>query len=162
MMKDLEGFATNKLSEEGIKIPLMDVDGNPTKHWIVIKGTDSKAFKKAQSVFRKNVLEAQELAEVTDGYDFSLISEKETNVLLASLVVDWSFKNDDGTPYECNTKNIVEVLEQAPVLADEIDKVSSRRRNFIKRSLRKSKNGQRKNSSSKRNPKTAKQVEKTT
>ena len=52
-MKDLEGFATSELSEEGVKIPLIDVEGNPTKHWLKIKSVDSKAFKKAQADFQK-------------------------------------------------------------------------------------------------------------
>ena len=46
-MKDLEVFATAKLAEEGVKIPLTDVEGNETKHWIKIKSTDSISFKKS-------------------------------------------------------------------------------------------------------------------
>ena len=157
-MKDLEGFATSELSEEGVKIPLIDVEGNPTKHWLKIKSVDSKAFKKAQAVFRKNVLEAHELENNDSSFDYSKISDKETNRLLASLVVDWSFKNDDGTEYKCNEKSIIELLEQAPVLAQEIDEVSSKRRNFIKRSLSQSENMRLNNSSSKRSQKKAKSV----
>ena len=86
------------------------------------------------------MLEAHELENNDSSFDYSKISDKETNRLLASLVVDWSFKNDDGTEYKCNEKNIIELLEQAPVLAQEIDEVSSKRRNFIKRSLSQSEN----------------------
>ena len=84
--------------------------------------------------------------------------EKETRELLSSLVVDWSFKNDDGTDYPCNKINNIKVLEQAPILFDEIDTASARRANFIERSLQKSQNLQENNSSSKRPRKKAKSV----
>jgi hypothetical protein len=155
-MKDLEAFATSELSEAGVIIPLMDVEGNPTEHWIKIKGVDSNAFRKAQSSFRKRALELHELESNNPDRDYSKQIEKETNKLLASLVVDWSFKNDDGTPYECSESNIVDVLEKAPVLANEIDAASAKRKNFIKRSLNPSGNLQSKNSSSKKSPRKAK------
>lgn len=155
-MKDLEGFATAKLAEEGVKIPLTDVEGNKTKHWIKIKSTDSSSFKKAQSKFRKRFIQINELNEADDSLDSILESEKLTLELLASLVVSWSFKNDDGTPYKCVKSNIIRVLREAPVLAQEIDAASARRKNFINRSLEKSQILQENNSSSKKDQREAK------
>ena len=106
-MKDLEGFATAKLAEEGVKIPLRDVEGKQTEHWIKIRGTDSTHFKKAQSAFRRKVLTLTELQEQKRKLLKTQRKLKlKTKKLLSSLVVDWSFKNDDGTPYACNKSNI--------------------------------------------------------
>ena len=52
-MKDLEAFATSELSEEGVVIPLRDVEGKETEHWIKIRGTDSTPFKKANHVLEE-------------------------------------------------------------------------------------------------------------
>ena len=157
-MKDLEKFATAKLSDEGVKIPLIDVEGNPTDHWIKIRGIDSAAFKSGQGEFRKNMLELHELESNNPKKDYSQRKDKEMVKLISSLVVSWSFKNDDGTPYECNQANKIDVLNQAPVLVEEIDKASARRKNFIKRSLSKSANTQSKNSSSKKDQQKVKSV----
>ena len=161
-MKDLEGFATAKLSEEGVKIPLTDVEGNETEHWIKIKSTDSVSFKKAQSKFRKKLLEIHELAEADENLDSVIEADKITLALLASVVVSWSFKNDDGTPYKCTNSNIIKVLKDAPILAQEIDVASARRKNFIKRSLEESRILQENNSSSKKDQKEAKLLKSTT
>jgi hypothetical protein len=155
-MKDLQEFATAKLAEEGVLIPLRNVEGKITEHWIKIRGTDSSHFKKAQTSFRRKVLLLNELQEQKETIENTLKIETETRKLLASLVVDWSFKNDDGTPYKCNQSNIVKVLADAPILAQEIDQVSARRKNFINRSLEKSSDLQVRNSSSKKHQKKAK------
>jgi len=157
-MKDLEKFATAKLSDEGVKIPLTDVEGNPTEHWIKIRGIDSRAFKKAQGTFRKNMLELHELDSNNPERDSSREQEQETAKLIASLVVSWSFKNDDGTPYECSKGNIIDVFKKAPVLVEEIDKASARRKNFIERNLESLESSQSKSSSSKKRQKIANQA----
>ena len=76
--------------------------------------------------------------------------------------MDWSFKNDDGSPYPCTTKNIKEVLRKAPVLAQEIDEASAKRKNFTKRNLTKSETSQEKNLSSTKSQKIAKSRKLTT
>ena len=151
-MKDLEGFATAKLAEEGVKIPLTDVEGNETKHWIKIKSTDSISFKKAQSRFRKRIVAIHELGD-EDSLDSILETEKLSLELLACLVISWSFKNDDGTPYKCTKANALKLLKDAPILAQEIDAASARRKNFIKRSLKESSDSQKNNLSSKKDQK---------
>ena len=152
-MKDLEGFATAKLAEEGVKIPLTDVEGNETKHWIKIKSTDSISFKKAQSKFRKRIVAIHELGDEDDSLDSILETEKLSLELLACLIISWSFKNDDGTPYKCTKANAIKLLKDAPILAQEIDAASARRKNFIKRSLKESSDSQKNNLSSKKDQK---------
>ena len=157
-MKDLEKFATAELSDEGVKIPLIDVEGNPTEHWIKIKGIDSAAFKSAQGGFRKNMLELHELESNNPKTDYSKKKEKEMIKLISSLVVSWSFKEDNGDDFPCEETNIIEVLTKAPVLVEEIDRASARRENFIKRSLKKSVTTQSKNLSSKKSRQKVKSV----
>jgi hypothetical protein len=137
MMKDLDAFATGKLGEEGVKIPLRDVEGNETEHWIKIKSTDSMSFKKAQSKFRRKLVSVHEEQESSDSIQALEATEKFSNELLASLVVDWSFHDDDGSKYPCNKANILKVFKDAPMLAQEIDTASAKRKNFIKGSLKK-------------------------
>ena len=157
-MKDLEGFATAKLAEEGVKIPLTDVEGNKTKHWIKIKSTDSISFKKAQSKFRKKIVAIHEQEEADDSLQSILETEKLSLDLLACLILGWSFKNDDGTPYKCTKANAIKLLKDAPVLAQEIDAASARRKNFIKRSLDESSDLQKNNLSSKKDQKAVAQA----
>ncbi len=161
-MKDLEAFATSELSEEGVVIPLRDVEGKKTEHWIKIRGTDSTPFKKSQSRFRRKIVALTELEDSDKDIDTTFKIEEETRILLSSLVVDWSFKNDDGSPYPCSVKNIKEVLEKAPVLAQEIDEASAKRKNFTKRNLTKSETSQEKNLSSTKSQKIAKSRKLTT
>lgn len=133
-MKDLLQFSTAKLGNEGVKIDLTDVEGKPTEHWIKILSVDSTVFKTAQAKFRQAIIEMQQDSpDENELFQHGEKSEVETRKLLASLVVGWSFKNDDGTPYECNQSNVMQVLKDAPVLATEIDEASVQRKNFIKR-----------------------------
>ena len=136
-MKDLEAFATGQLGEEGVKLPLKDVDGNETKHWIKVKSTDSLCFKKAQSKFRKKLVSIHEENDGVDSIQTLEATEKFSNELLASLVVDWSFHDDDGSKHPCTKANVLKVFKEAPMLAQEIDVASAKRKNFIKGSLKK-------------------------
>ena len=137
MMKDLDAFATGQLGEEGVKLPLKDVEGNETEHWIKIKSTDSISFKKAQSKFRKKLVSIHEEGGDSETIQAMEATEKYSNELLASLVVDWSFHEDDGSKYPCTKSNILKVFKDAPMLAQEIDVASAKRKNFIKGSLKK-------------------------
>ena len=136
-MKDLEAFATGQLGEEGVKLPLKDVEGNLTDHWIRIKSTDSICFKKAQSKFRKKLITIHEENDGVETIQTLEATEKYSNELLASLVVDWSFHDDKGEKYPCTKTNILKVFKDAPILAQEIDAESAKRKNFIKGSLKK-------------------------
>jgi len=158
-MKDLELFSTSELGNAGVKIPLTDVEGNKTEHWIKIVSIDSTQFKKAQSLFRKAMLDTHADEEPDEAlFNDPEKADRLTTELLASLVVAWSFKNDDGTPYECSKANVIKVLRDAPVLAQEIDEASAQRRNFIKRSSTKSATSRSKSSSSRNIRKTQKSV----
>lgn len=120
----MEAFFTRARANEGVKLPLALPDGSPTEHWIRIRGIDSDQFKQAETEARRH---AFELADIKDPVELQQAVSNDKLKLLAALVIDWSFADRP-----CTQENIFALLREAPQIADEIDRLSARRRLFFK------------------------------
>jgi len=103
---------------------------NIGKETIDILGTDSDAFRKAKT----------EAARMQIAGELKI--EDYVPWLVAHLIVAWSFED------ECSFDNRFTLLKETPSLCDEIDRVASKRSNFIKPLLSGSSTGAKKDSGS--------------
>lgn len=120
----MDAFFTRQRANEGIELPLDLPDGTPTAHRIRIRGVDSDAFRTAHAESRRRLVELASNKDKTalDTAD----AEKERLTLLASLVVSWTF----DVPLTIDA--IISFLREAPQLAEQIDRIASRRSLFFK------------------------------
>lgn len=118
----MEMFYTRERANEGIEVPLYTPDGQKTEHWMRIRGVDSDAFRLAEADSRRD---AMRIAAIEDEKERSKEIAEAKLRLIAALVMDWSFDE------ECNEKNVIEFLRQAPQIADVIDQIAGKRALFF-------------------------------
>lgn len=119
----IEQFFTRQRANEGVDLPLFLPDGKPTTHSIKIRGADSDAFRLAEAESKRRLMQLS-----IDGDRDKLVASLATERidLLASLVISWTFADRP-----CTLENVKTVLREAPQIADQIDKLSSKRQLFF-------------------------------
>lgn len=119
----MESFFTRQKANEGIELPLYLPDGTKSEHILRIRGVDSDAFKEAEAKGRRRLLEAA--AEKSEA---KLLAANVANRegMLCSLIIGWSFDQP------CTEENKLQLLREAPQIADAIDTCASRRSLFFK------------------------------
>lgn len=120
----MESFFTRPAANAGVKLPLYLPDGTASEHYVVVLGTDSDTFRKAEMEAKRS---AAQIAQIDDGATRDALIMDEELGLVASLVSAWSF------PQECNKQNVVAFLKEAPQIADNINTFAAKRSNFIKK-----------------------------
>lgn len=118
----MEQFFTRQQANEGIELPLSLPDGTVTQHSIRIRGVDSDIFKRADAASRRKMLE---LSVDLDKEKVQVELQREKLKLIASLVISWTFDR------EFTPANVLEFLEEAPQIADQVDRLASRRSLFF-------------------------------
>lgn len=121
----MEEFLTRSRANEGVKIQLHTASGELTAHWLLIRGIDSDAFRKEQTRQARQIADIVQLPETEREAAYSTGKFE----MLASLVAGWSFEK------ECTPEAIKEFLREAPQIADEVDRIASRRTFFFKKRL---------------------------
>lgn len=101
-------FYTREKHEEGVKVFLTLPDGTETTEFVVIQGSHSKAFRKAQSAYRTKMVEAS-----AEGKEFDSLVEGAK--LTASTIKSWSLED------ELTEDSALKLLEEAPYLVDLLD-----------------------------------------
>lgn len=124
---------TDRISE-GVKLPLYDKNGKKTDQWLCIRSMYSDEFRAS--------MEQQTAALKRD--PTSDVAELELAAQI-TLVASWSFDE------ECSPENIKAFLEQAPHIADRIDKAAGNNALFFPTPEPSSLNGQGRKSHSKGN-----------
>jgi len=119
----MESFFTRERANEGVTLPLSRPDGTATKHFIKIRGIDSDAFHQAEANQRRRIYEAT--AEQDKDKLAQILSDIRTETQ-ASLVISWSF----DAP--CTIENVKKLFREAPQIAEEVDRLASRRALFFK------------------------------
>ena len=122
----MESFYTRDKANEGRKLPLRTPDGKPTDEWIVVRHVWSDAFQKAEDAA---VREAREIVmgmgDKPDPEAVADVQRASRVKLLAALVAGWSFDA------ECTPDAAAAFLEQAPQIADAIDKFAGDSKAFF-------------------------------
>lgn len=117
-----EDFYTVPKANAGVKIPLTREDGKDTGHWLLVRGTDSEAFRKARFEGARVIRDlpedtsVEERAKVMDG----VILDN-----LVALVAGWSF--DEPLAPDA----VREFLTNAPQVANAIDSAAADRSRFF-------------------------------
>lgn len=107
---------TRELHNEGVRLPLYDPEWKESGEWLQVLGVDSDAFEAA-----KAKINAQRLAESDDKAKTEKASEAQrTRRLLSVLVCGWSFDEP------CTRENVIELFQQAPHIADQVNQAASR------------------------------------
>lgn len=119
----MEAFFTRQRANEGIDLPLFLPDGTPTPHSIKIRGIDSDSFRAAEAESRRRLLD---LAADGDKAKLNAAMSEDKNFLIAALVVSWTFEQ------AATQANVLAFLKDAPQIAEQIDRLASRRTLFFK------------------------------
>lgn len=125
MKPNQDAFFTRASANEGIEFDLTLPDGTPTEHKIRIRGVDSDAFKAAEAMSKRSILE---LAAIKDEKVYAERVQAAQCLLMASLVISWSFEQ------ECTPANVATFLREAPQITEQIDRLAFRRSLFTKAS----------------------------
>lgn len=126
----MEAFFTRQAGNEGVEFSLDLPDGTPTPHRIRIRSIDSDIFRKANAEFKRQMVEIWAKSEGVEP-DSALLEELKLK-LQASLVVSWTFPNPT------TLAGIVNLLKEAPAIAEQIDRISGRRAVFYRAKLKSS------------------------
>jgi len=146
-MKTLEQFYTRPQANEGKKLPLSLPDGSPSDHYLVILGVDSDEFEFARHKAQQQLVELKVNEDLDDKKIFDETKLIKTK-LIATLIKDWSFTDDDGKPLPCTKDAVVEFLTNAPQIAETVDTIACDRDFFLIDSLESSENTQEQSSTS--------------
>lgn len=119
----MKEFFTRETANEGKKVPLYLPNGEKSEHWLHLLGTDSDQFRLTEARSKRNVIEFAQIESVSER---EIAVEDAKRVLVASLISDWSFDQ------ECNEDNKVELLKNAPQIANVINLYCADRKNFFK------------------------------
>jgi len=109
----MEEFFTRTKANEGVKLPLTTPDGKETKHWLMIRGVDSDAFREAEAEAKRSIIQKR----IEPG--------EAMRSVVASLISDWSFDKP------CSRDEVMAFLLEAPQIADAVDKVAGDRKLFF-------------------------------
>jgi hypothetical protein len=117
-----EDFYTVPKANAGVKMPLTLDDGSDTGHWLMVRGTDSEAFRKARFDAARAV---RDIPEGTTEVDRAKVMDEVILDNLVALVAGWSF-DEPLTP-----ESVREFLTNAPQVANAIDSAAADRSRFF-------------------------------
>lgn len=120
----MAAFFTRQKANEGIELPLAFPDGTPSPHLIRIRGVDSDAFKTADAAAKRRMFELASDPDKSKVEAFLVEARLDT---ISALVVSWTFDEP------CTPENIRKLLKEAPQLADQIDRLATKRSLFFKK-----------------------------
>ena len=118
----MDAFFTRGKANEGLELPLYLPTGEKSEHWLRILGIDSDAFRAADAMARRGIMQIAALGTDTDRAEAIASSKRQ---LVASLVIAWSF------PEECTPENVAKFFVEAPQIMDAVDTAASRRALFF-------------------------------
>lgn len=116
-----EDFYTLPKATEGVEFPL-ELDGKPTGHWLRVRGTDSEQFRKARFDGARKL---RDVPEGTSDWERGRVMDGIVLDTLTALVSGWSFDE------ECTPEAVREFLQNAPHIAEAVDKVAGERARFF-------------------------------
>lgn len=119
-----QDFYTRTTAETGARVTLPKPDGSLSDEWVVVVGMDSDRFRKADLEARRATLSAIENKDSKYHSDRDGFALEQRLRVLAKSVVLWSF---DET---CDEQAVLELLREAPYVADLLDKQIAQRALF--------------------------------
>ncbi len=149
-MGKVKDYFTRESANEGVKIPLVNPrTGNKKEDWIKIRGVDSDEFREANL---KNSRRLIDIAKLKTDKAKKEAERKGRIELIASLIISWSFD------MPCNDESKIELLTNAPRIADIVDSMSMVDALFIEKKRGKLKSTPNRNSNSRKSQRVKKSV----
>jgi hypothetical protein len=123
---DIKRFFTRPLANKGISLPLADpATGENTGMFIFLRGQDSDEFRRVDAEVMREAMDIY----AKDKEAGEKHREAQNNRLIAALVVGWT-----GKP-EMTAEEALELVENAPQIADQIRMEAGNRSRFFKHAL---------------------------
>ena len=121
----MDQFFTRQRANEGVTLPLYLPDGTPTSHSIKIRGVDSDIFKAAEAESSRRLMDMG-LDLLNNKEALTRIVTEEKQAVIAALVISWTFEKP------CTLENVKELFREAPQIAEQVDRLASKRSLFFK------------------------------
>jgi len=115
-------FYTREQGNEGIKIPLTNLDGTSSNEYLIIRSIDSDEFRYAETDSKRDVYKASMIDDVEERKKMAKVAGLRLQI---ALVKGWSFTE------EFNNENVEAFLTGAPHIADAIDLIATKRGMFL-------------------------------
>lgn len=117
-----ERFSTSAECEDGVRVDLVDRAGEPTGDWLMVRGRDSKVWRRADDRAARRIREASAPRE---GESAAVREQRITETveaayldLSSAAVLSWSFQE------ECTPEAVRAFLEHAPYVRRQVDAVA--------------------------------------
>jgi len=121
----MKEFFTRAGANAGTRIELKLPDGKPSPHWLHVLGADGDVFRQAAVVASREVVRAiSALPKTPTDAELAKIRQEARLRNLAAVIESWSF------PQPCDEDNKLELLREAPQIADAVDRLITDRSLF--------------------------------
>lgn len=133
----LEMFKIKSKAEAGLPMPVLLPDGTDSGHTMTVKGIDSDTYRHGRAKNSRRMAEilgTEKPGDLDEDEWFNQQNDLKHQAdisLLASLVSDWSF------PDEFSHEAVLNLLLEAPTIANQVDAFAVNRARFFARPLTK-------------------------
>lgn len=117
-----EDFYTKPSADRGVKMALLKADGSDSGHWLMVRGTESDAFRKARFEGARTM---RDIPAESDDWDRAQKRDAVVMDSLVSLVAGWSFDEP------CTPDSVREFLTNSPHVADMVDQAAVEKSRFF-------------------------------
>ena len=115
---DIKNLYTVEKHEDGAELRVVSpLDGKLTDFYIRIQGIDSKAYRTAVRAYQRKLLAEEEGGEAE---------------LLAAVTIGWRGLNDGKAEVEFTKEKALQLYENSPNIATQLDRFLGDRKNFTK------------------------------
>lgn len=118
---DINQLYTVDAHEKGAEMQLKDENSKPLDMYIKVVGVDSKLFREVKNKLRRDILA-----------DPSVDMEELKTNSLADITLGWRGFLEKGKEIKFSQKRILQLYQNAPYIADQIDMFCNARANFTK------------------------------
>ena len=121
-MKSITDLYTDSACNTPTRLPLEDLQGNPSDHWLGIVGAETRDSRVWTSIMQRDFLKVSgdDDAQVSERYDI-------VTAFLAKHVKEWSFSDE-----ECTLEAVVDALTKAPQLRTSVEQTIYHTSLFLK------------------------------
>lgn len=127
-MSSYKKHFTRQAAEVGAKMVVLDENGKPTEDWILVRGQDSETFNKATTRLARKTQEfitgSKDPEVARRSPEFNDLVESEMENMKVALFKGWSFEET------CDEVHIKELLQEAPLISEQVDAFAKKRSNF--------------------------------
>lgn len=128
-MDDYKDLFTAPDHEEGAEVRLHDMKGKATDMYLMIKGVDSKSWRKEKHAIEQTAMLIRSMPEAERT---KIDPDDATASALANCVISWRGFKSKGKDVEFSTEKVKQLFLNAPYIMERVDGFFSKRVNFTK------------------------------